>query len=85
MLLLLYSHIIITCKSIIQKVRCITTALYIQFPVLFHYAMLFFFNFHSRYLFTIGGILYLALEVDTPDIQTYKVLLDTILRLDIRD
>lgn len=66
MLLLLYSHIIITCKSIIQKVRCITTALYIQFPVLFHYAMLFFFNFHSRYLYTIGGILYLALEVDTP-------------------
>jgi len=65
-LLLLYSHILITCKSIIQKVRGIPSALYIQFPALFHYALLFFFNFHSRYLFTIGKTSYLALEVDSP-------------------
>lgn len=78
-------HITITCKSIIQKVRCITTAFSIQFPVLFQFAMLIFFNFHSRYLFTIGVKIYLALEVEYSYLQTYKILLYYIYIGNIRD
>jgi len=71
--------VFITCKPTIQRVQHFFSVCTVKldfwffstgFPLGFYHSLAMLFNFHSRYLFSIGVCTYLVLEVWYPHLQT---------------